>query len=92
MYTVHTIPCVGCGTTATFTMTEEQFNRFESDEHVQNIFPDWSAEDRELLVSGTCPDCWDEMYGEDEDGDDEWEDDDFGYDPLNEDYQDWYVD
>lgn len=66
MREVRTIPCLGCGTTTTFTMTEEQFNRFRAGEHVQRIFPDWSADDREMLISGTCPPCFEEMFPEDE--------------------------
>ena len=30
---------------------------------VQRCFPDMSAENREMLVSGTCPACWDSMFG-----------------------------
>jgi hypothetical protein len=30
--------------------------------YVQRCFPTMSANDRELLVSKTCPICWDEMF------------------------------
>jgi hypothetical protein len=90
MMQIPTLPCLGCGESTWLTVTEEEFARIQAGEHIQRVLPHFSAEDRELLISGTCPDCWEEMYAEDED--EEWEDDDFGYDPLNEDYQDWYVD
>lgn len=70
MIEVTTRPCLGCRTTATFTMTEEQFRRFKAGEHVQYIFPDWSADDREMLISGTCPPCFEEMFPEDEEEED----------------------
>jgi hypothetical protein len=34
---------------------------------VQEIFPDKSAADRELLISGTCDQCFDKMFKEDGD-------------------------
>lgn len=107
MYEVHTSPCLGCGTSATFTMTEEQFNRFKAGEHVQNIFPDWSADDREMLISGTCPICWVEMLPPEEEEedwypeDDSWVDEEAlytAYDLLEPESdlfnyeRDWYVD
>jgi len=30
---------------------------------IQDHFPHLSAEDRELLISGICPMCWEEMWG-----------------------------
>lgn len=32
--------------------------------HVQGVFPYLSAEEREILISGTCPDCWNRMFKE----------------------------
>lgn len=34
---------------------------------MQDIFPNLSIEDRELLISGTCNTCWQELFGSDED-------------------------
>jgi hypothetical protein len=34
---------------------------------MQEIFPDLSIGDRELLISGTCNTCWQKMFGSDED-------------------------
>lgn len=96
IHNVRTIPCLHCGESATFAMTEEQFNRFKSGEHVQNIFPDWSPEDREMLISGTCPAGWEEMWAEDEDEDyDDWEMTPNLLEPESGDFtyeRDWYVD
>jgi hypothetical protein len=30
---------------------------------MQEIFPDLSIGDRELLISGTCDTCWQNLYG-----------------------------
>ena len=72
LYNVHTTPYLGCGNQATFVVTEEQFNRFKAGEKVQDVFPDWSPEDREMLISGTCPPCFAEMFPDDEEDEDEY--------------------
>jgi hypothetical protein len=68
LYSVYTV-CLGCDNGAVFAMTEEQLKRFQDGEHVQDIFPDWSPKDREMLISGTCPKCWEEMWPDEEDED-----------------------
>ena len=101
MIEVVTPACLGCGDTAVFVMTAEQHARYRAGEHVQRIFPHWSPEDREMLISGTCPSCWEEMWAEEE----EWTDEDlddlfepYGYsllDPESDDpsySSDYYVD
>lgn len=30
---------------------------------IQNIFPDTPADEREVIKTGYCPDCWSEMFG-----------------------------
>lgn len=66
---VETPGCSGCGQSAWFSMTEEQYRFWKQGVHIQVIFPDWSPEDREMLISGTCPDCWEEMWAEVDDED-----------------------
>tara|TARA_B100000809_G_C14924066_1_gene454452 strand:- start:516 stop:731 length:216 start_codon:yes stop_codon:yes gene_type:complete len=29
---------------------------------IQNALPELNADQRELLISGTCPTCWNEMF------------------------------
>lgn len=86
--------CDGCGDWVTFTATVEQFARWKQGGHVQLIFPDWSPEDRERLISGTCPSCWEEMWAE-EDEEDDWlgVDDDIFPEADSPEYDsDYYVD
>lgn len=33
---------------------------------VQNAFPYLSADEREMLISGICPECWKKMWGDDD--------------------------
>ena len=32
----------------------------------QDAFPSLSADEREMLISGICPQCWDKMFGKEE--------------------------
>lgn len=40
--------------------------RWMSGELIQHVWPEWSVEERELLISGTHAACWDELYPEEE--------------------------
>lgn len=35
--------------------------------HIQAIFPEMNASDRELLISGICGECFDSLFGQEED-------------------------
>jgi hypothetical protein len=45
--------------------TEDKLKRWQAGEHIQNVMPELSADHRELLISRTCPRCWDELWKED---------------------------
>tara|TARA_R100000008_G_scaffold46021_1_gene27091 strand:+ start:343 stop:582 length:240 start_codon:yes stop_codon:yes gene_type:complete len=40
---------------------------WQNGELIQEALPMLSPSERELLISGTCDDCWTEMFGEPED-------------------------
>jgi hypothetical protein len=48
------------------TIDIDQYQRWHSREIlVQDAFPHLSASQRELIMSGTCPECWVGMFGYD---------------------------
>lgn len=49
---------------------------------VQNAFPYLSADEREMLISGICPKCWESTFSSSDEEEEEEEDyeDDFDYD------------
>lgn len=49
----------------------------------QDAFPYLSADEREILISGICPTCWEKTFG-DEAEEEDWEDDvdECGYNPY----------
>lgn len=63
-------------------VNEEDYFAWAFDgELVQSAFPYLSADEREMLVSGICPTCWDKMFPDEEDEGplynfDEWGEDD----------------
>jgi len=75
--TINTV-CVLCLHTVSLTVNENDCNDYMHGKPVVEAFPYLSAGERELLISGICPDCWDKMYaGLKDDAGDEDEDEDY---------------
>ena len=81
--------CPFCGRGHEVEVNESDYWDWDDGVHVQDAFPYLSAGEREMLVSGICPDCWDKMFGqeEDEDLDEDFNEDwgyneDMGFDPY----------
>lgn len=36
------------------------------DEYIQDAMPELSPDEREMLISGVCPKCWDKMFPKEE--------------------------
>lgn len=63
MHVTISVQCPMCGRENNVKMTLDQFNRWRNnDEYVQDIFPEKSSSEREVLVSGICSNCWDKMF------------------------------
>ena len=59
--------CRWCDTTETLTVDIDQYQRWNAREIlVQDAFPHLSAPQRELIMSGTCSECWVGMFGYDD--------------------------
>ena len=51
--------CVACDEPQRFEMPMSQYQRWQMrQEPIQNIFPEMIPADREVLLSGTCGDCF----------------------------------
>ncbi len=59
-----TKPCIECGSTSVVTLDDTKVARWEGGEHVQNVWPEKSPSERELLITGIHGKCWDRMFGE----------------------------
>ena len=82
-----TTSCPFCGKTASVWVNEIDYLDWQDGELVQNAFPYLSADEREMLISGICPTCWDGMFGIPED-DGEVLDEDWEVPEDDEDYED----
>jgi hypothetical protein len=58
--------CQFCGLSAEILVDSEALAKYERGAFVQDAFPAMPPEQRELLISGTHPGCWD-RYMRDED-------------------------
>ena len=67
--------CPFCDGISYVEVNELDYYDWQEGKLAQDAFPYLSAGDRELLVSGICPLCWDRMFSipDDEDEDDEQE-------------------
>jgi hypothetical protein len=64
--TVATNPCVMCGNRSYVEVDAADFERWQAGEHVQNVWPKATPGWREVLITGTHPECWDKMFADEE--------------------------
>lgn len=58
--------CPTCKEGRPFMVGLDQYTRWVNGELIQDVWPDWSADDREQFKTGICPPCWDNQFGSDE--------------------------
>lgn len=56
------IQCSKCNKIFQFELDSSKLKRWQHGEKIQNLFPELSADDRELLISGVCGECFDKMW------------------------------
>jgi len=58
--------CLQCNKTGYHSVTLETYELLCSPNrpNLQQILPDWTPDQREELISGTCPSCWNKMWSE----------------------------
>jgi len=63
---VRTRPCIMCGQPGSILVPADGFDAWQAGTFAQIAFPTLSADERELLITGTHPACWGEMFAEEE--------------------------
>jgi hypothetical protein len=58
--------CRWCNGHYILAVCAEDVKRWRDGELIQNAMPYLSADERELLISGTCGTCFDKMFGSEE--------------------------
>ena len=59
-----TKPCPYCGTVSKVTVPESGLRMWKSGTRIQDALPMLTADEREILMSGVCPACRDDVFGE----------------------------
>lgn len=55
--------CPFCGRGNEVEVNEADYWDWDDGMMAQDAFPYLSAAEREMLISGVCPTCWDKMFG-----------------------------
>lgn len=58
------VTCICCGTKKVYHLRLDRVLAWRSGMLIQDAFPELSAEDREFLISGLCPKCWNNLFKE----------------------------
>lgn len=59
--------CPKCGAINLVTVCSDDYVAWLEGKHAQDAFPYLSAYERETLISGFCLDCWNHIFGKEED-------------------------
>lgn len=54
--------CIHCKKDNQIRINKSDYNRRMNGEFAQDIWPNLSIDDRELIISGTHPDCWHAIF------------------------------
>lgn len=60
-------PCIVCGHVEEMTVDYTSLKKWQNGTLIQEAFPDMPRSQREQLISGTCPDCWDKLWKDTDD-------------------------
>ena len=59
--------CVVCGKRHdSIVLDAERYYQWKAGSCVQDVFPEMTEEQREILISGTCPECWDALFSKED--------------------------
>ena len=64
---VKTKTCSVCDEYELWVLDRVAVEKWQEGENIQRAFPNMSIEDREILISGTHPACWDKLFPKEED-------------------------
>lgn len=68
---IKTKACPVCGNYELWSLDRKAVERWQAGENIQNVFPDMSPSDREVMISGTHPECWSKLFSMEEEESDE---------------------
>ena len=63
---VLTQPCIECGQSTRLSLDTAKVKAWLGGRNIQTAFTDMKPDERELLISGVHPECWDNIFGSEE--------------------------
>ncbi len=57
-----TARCVVCGKPSIVTLEVDKFLRWRAGEHVQDVWPEKTPGEREVLINGTHDECFNKLF------------------------------
>ena len=64
---IHTPLCMMCGKSAVLSVPNTGWGEWQRGKNIQDALPMLTKEEREMLITGTHPDCFDAMFPPDDD-------------------------
>ena len=58
--------CPVCDAQVMLEVEAAKFRRWQQGELAQMVWPDWTVELREMLISGTHPECWVTLFADED--------------------------
>lgn len=55
-----------CGDWKDIYVDEDSYKEWVNGKLIQKCFPHMSSDDRERLITGICPECWDILFSEEQ--------------------------
>lgn len=71
MYKISKV-CPFCGHVSEIWVDDEVLKRMEDGERIQNILPELPASEREILISGICINCQEEVFADPDEEDEHY--------------------
>ena len=65
-YVIETKECLHCGKTGTVEIFTQEMFYLNQGMHIQDAVKSLDKDYREQMITGTHPECWTEMFGEEE--------------------------
>ena len=54
--------CPYCGKQTIINVDELAWGKYQKGEFIQKAFPELNPAQREMLITGICPECWDRIF------------------------------
>lgn len=70
-YSATSLPCPKCGDILTLDINGQQLFAYNQGSYADKVFPEGNPDLWERFISGYCNPCWTDLFGEDEDEEDE---------------------